>query len=159
MKKQLLLTLLCAMLGGVVQADNVMEKAKSLGHTKFYTTVKDNGQLWGAATMSPDVDHPKNMSPFRVFVPTNDAMKAMDGLDEEGKEELIKLHVSPLDKDAFNSNEALADGDLPTVAGDAVVINGTTASVEESSVTANIVGTPHRTKNGIVHVIDAVLKP
>jgi len=134
--------------------DNVMEKAKELGHTTFYKEVEESGLL-KHATKQPDEDG--SMAPFTVFVPDNAAWEALKNTDQESVKSLIKFHVVP--GQAFKTKDELPTDGAPTVGEQLVIANGDTLYIEESKLKATIIDGPYETKNGVVYVINKVLTP
>ena len=117
-----------------------------------------------AAVKAADlVDTLKGAGPFTVFAPTD---KAFEALGEEtltkvlgDKELLTKILMVHVVKD-----KAVMAADVVAMAGKEV--NGYTVKVDGDKVTlvkgdkvVNVVKTDIKCKNGVVHVIDAVLMP
>jgi uncharacterized surface protein with fasciclin (FAS1) repeats len=99
--------------------------------------------------------------PFTVFAPTDAAFAALDlnagnigSLPVEALREILLYHVAPARRDAANvtaaSNIAMANGGTTEVS-----VTQAGAFIND----ARIVQTDVVARNGIVHVIDAVLMP
>ncbi|NDC54525.1 MAG: fasciclin domain-containing protein [Planctomycetia bacterium] len=108
----------------------------------------------------------KGDGPFTVFAPTDDAFATLPAgtvenlLKPENKEklkEILLLHVVPgsvLAADVVKLKEAkTAGGKTVKISTDGGVKVGTAAGM------ANVVKTDIKAKNGVIHVIDAVILP
>ncbi|MDR6561072.1 MULTISPECIES: fasciclin domain-containing protein [unclassified Arcicella] len=105
---------------------------------------------------------------YTMFAPTNTAVKAYltqigkttDQLTKEEAQAIVKIHVI---RDTLTTN-SFKDGKLPlvTMYGQ-YLLSGVTNGTEGSSYTlnrqANIVESNIKTGNGMLHILDAVLKP
>jgi uncharacterized surface protein with fasciclin (FAS1) repeats len=97
--------------------------------------------------------------PFTIFAPTNDAFAAIDAAtlaaligDPDALRSLLLYHVVPGGYDAGS----LVDGTLPTLSGAALAIS-LADGVRVNG--AAVVAADIRASNGIIHGIDAVLRP
>ncbi len=107
--------------------------------------------------------------PFTVFAPTNPAFQALldsnpdwngpGDIPSEVLDAVLKYHVT----DAGNVRSTdLTDGmTVPTLAGESFTIDlsGDVPVINAVANTANIVATDVQAKNGVIHVIDAVILP
>lgn len=106
--------------------------------------------------------------PFTVFAPTNDAfidagfadINAINSADPNYLAAILTYHVVP--GRVFSSD--LSNGATPATAGGGVLtigVTGSGATVKGSSnpTPANIIGANVMARNGVIHVVDAVLLP
>jgi len=158
-KKLLAATAVTALLAFSAQADHhksdksVVEIAASLDD--FSTLVAAVKAAGLAETLSGE-------GPFTIFAPTNEAFAALpEGtvemlLKPENKEKLVSIltyHVVPAKVMAAD----VAAGEVPTVNGDTITVSvkdGTVMVDKATVVKTDVVG-----KNGVIHVIDAVIMP
>ena len=165
-----LATAALALAGGIAAAKNPMvggaamyetktiveNAANSKDHTTFVAAVKAAGL---AETLS-------GAGPFTVFAPTNAAFAKLPAgtvetlLKPENKEklkEILLLHVVPGNvyaADVVKLKEAkTAGGKTVTISTDGGVKVGTATGM------SNVVKTDIKAKNGVIHVIDAVILP
>ena len=123
----------------------------------------DFSTLVAAVKAAGLVETLSSSGPFTVFAPTNEAFEKLpagtveDLLKPENKAKLVKVltyHVVPgkvMAKDVVSLKSA------KTVEGSeiAIAVNGGTVTVDN----AKVVKTDINSKNGVIHVIDAVILP
>ena len=122
---------------------------------------KDLSTLVTAVTAAELVETLSGEGPFTVFAPTNDAFKALpEGLldellkDPKGKlTDILKLHVISGAVDSAAATAA-AGTDVETLGGKvSVALDGDKLKVGGATVTIADI----KAKNGVIHVIDAVI--
>lgn len=177
MKKLLTLTACALALAAVSPAfaGNYGDKAKTYGEKTMHKKAKadivdtaaaneDFSTLVAAVKAAGLVDTLKGEGPFTVFAPTNAAFAALpagtldDLLKPENKEKLagiLTYHVVPGKIKARD----IASGEtkVATAQGQKAKIAKTDSGVTIDN--ANIVKADIKTKNGVIHVIDAVILP
>lgn len=99
---------------------------------------------------------------FTVVAPTNDAFAAL-GLDEsnvggvEGLSNILLYHVIP---GRYPASRVLSQSSLTMANGGTLTVNAGSASFTDAAGrTSNIIMTDIAARNGIIHVIDAVVLP
>jgi uncharacterized surface protein with fasciclin (FAS1) repeats len=97
--------------------------------------------------------------PYTVFAPTDDAFAALGEetlnavlSDVELLRAILLYHVAP---EALDATEVLSRSSIPMANGEEVTVDAAGVRVNDS----NIIATDILAKNGIVHLIDAVLLP
>jgi transforming growth factor-beta-induced protein len=145
---------------GVIHViDTVLLPPTAVATKDIVQTAVDNGGFKTLATLLTNanlVETLKGDGPFTVFAPTDAAFDAVSstlaGLNEAQKKDILLYHVAP------------------TMAGSAKVVSSTTLDTAlvgkkvpvagaKLNGTANITMTDIACKNGIIHVIDAVMVP
>ena len=124
---------------------------------------KDLSTLVAAVKAAGLVETLQSEGPFTVFAPTNAAFAALPAgtleslLKPENKDKLVKIltyHV--VSGDIYSKN--LKNGQTAkTVEGEDIKVSVAKSGVKINS--ANVVGADVKAKNGVVHVIDAVILP
>lgn len=116
--------------------------------------------LLAAATAAGLVDTLKGDGPFTVFAPTDDAFAALpagtvEGLleDPEALAAILLYHVVP----GKVMSTDLSDGMMAATANGAEVSIGTMGGVTVND--ATVVQADIEARNGVIHVIDAVILP
>jgi uncharacterized surface protein with fasciclin (FAS1) repeats len=118
--------------------------------------------LLAAATAAGLVDTLKGEGPFTVLAPTDEAFAALpegtlDGLlkDPEALKEILLYHVI--------SGKVMAETVVGLTSADSVAGPAIKIAVKDGTVylndSAKVVTTDIETKNGVIHVIDAVILP
>lgn len=133
---------------------DVVLTAQKEGYTAFHDAVMHAG-LYEHAKKKRDEDG--SLAPFTVFVPTNEAFKAIQSLDEKTKKKLITLHVVP-HAEVKKPDEEMKTG-LPTVGEKLLFAQEGKVFIDESETKATVIKGPIPAENGLVYVIDAVLLP
>lgn len=124
---------------------------------------KDLSTLVAAVKAAGLVETLQSEGPFTVFAPTNEAFAALPAgtleslLKPENKDKLVKIltyHV--VSGDIYSKN--LKNGQTAkTVEGEDIKVSVAKSGVKINS--ANVVGADVKARNGVVHVIDAVILP
>jgi len=152
--------------GGVMVGGAMMVASKDIVDNAVNST--DHTTLVAAVKQAGLVETLKGAGPFTVFAPTNEAFgkvdkKTLDGLMTDAqKPELVKIltyHVVP----GALKAEDLKDGqELTTVQGGKLKVmmkDGKTMIQDEAGNMANVTIANIIDKNGVTHVIDAVMMP
>lgn len=137
-----------------VHAQTVMDVAQKQGANIFYGIIKKSEKLWAAANAAQGAKG--SMAPYTVFAPTDAALKPYLSGDKEELKDMIQLLVVPGRE--INNKEELDDDTLPTVGGELLLIQGDNISLEDGSNSVSIVGGPHKASNGVVYMIDGMIK-
>ncbi len=153
-----------AALGFMGMAAYAAEDAPAKDIVDTAAGIEDFSTLVAAVKAGGLVDTLKGEGPFTVFAPTNAAFKKLgtavdDLLKPENKDKLVailKYHVVAGKVMAADA-KGLAGKSAKTVEGREIKISldGETVKINESKVTKADVAC----KNGVVHIIDAVLMP
>lgn len=137
----------------VAPAGDTIETLRAAGHFKTLLKALDAAQLTALI---------KGQRTLTLFAPTDAAFAALpagelDRLmrDPPALQALLTYHLINLPVDS--AKMAGARGPIATVAGAGVVLDGVDGALKAND--ANIVQADIRTPNGIIHVVDRVLKP
>lgn len=132
--------------GGRGASGTVLDAARSRGAGNFVRAI-DLAGLTGMLN---------GAGPFTIFAPANAAMSAASlPSDRDALQEILAYHVVPGDfTGAFLGG---VDVNYTTLAGASLNVDGTGAGLLVNG--ANVVSADNAAGNGVVHVIDRVLRP
>ncbi len=121
------------------------------------------GTLVTALQTAELVEALKAKGPFTVFAPTDDAFEALPAgtleglLEPEAKDQLIRLLKHHVVEGKVTAADAQGLSEAPTMAGTTLAIQAKDGGVIIGG--AKVVQADVKSKNGIIHVVDAVLLP
>ena len=167
MIKKLLAALLVAAAAPVAFADEPQTGRADTAATKdIVETAVGAGKftkLVAAVKAADLVDTLKGPGPFTVFAPTDEAFAAL-GDDKlkavlADKEMLTKILMAHVVKDKSVMAKDVVAMDGKEVNGVMIKVDGEKVVLSTGKSKANVVKTDIKCKNGVIHVIDAVLVP
>jgi uncharacterized surface protein with fasciclin (FAS1) repeats len=154
MRTVLVVLLILSMLAiGLSIADG--DEAKTIVET---VAIDDNlSTLAGAIDDSGLAETLNDSGPFTLFAPTDNAfaaMKGFDQIDDQTLTEIIKYHII---SGALMTKDVIANTSISTLQGENLTINATDKDVMVNN--AKVTRKDIICSNGVIHVIDAVLRP
>jgi uncharacterized surface protein with fasciclin (FAS1) repeats len=132
---------------------NIVQVAKSAGTFNTLVTALEATDLVG--TLSG-----QGKGPFTVFAPTDEAFSRLPAGTLESllanPEQLKKILLYHVVAGEYRANAVVAQSSLATVNGQSLTIS-TSGGVKVND--SNVIATDVAARNGVIHVIDAVLLP
>ncbi|KAK9694136.1 hypothetical protein K7432_013564 [Basidiobolus ranarum] len=91
-----------------------------------------------------------------IFAPTNEALKVLDEIRPKGTAlaDMLKYHIVT---STIGYSVNLKNGTLPSLHGASLIIKNTDTTITVNN--ANLVTLNILTNNGVIHIVDAVLRP
>ena len=106
-----------------------------------------------AAGLSENLDQE---GPFTVFAPTNEALAALARMTANGDVTATEILLYHVVNGRYTTQALAARGALPTLEGETLLFDGVTQANTLNEV-SNIVEADIHARNGVVHVVDALV--
>lgn len=132
---------------------DMIETLRATGHFNIFLRGLDATNLTGVIKAQPSLT---------VFAPTDDAFAALPPgelskltRDASLMQQVLVYHLinAPIEPSKFASGKA----SVPTVSGQPLVLDGTSGTLKANDATITVAGV--KTPNGLIYVVDKVLKP
>lgn len=158
-RKSIILLAVIAFVGAL--SSPVADAKRPEGNLPIFPLAKQSGltTLAKALQVAELVGTINSGGPYTVFAPTNDAFAALGEetlnavlSDVDLLTTILLYHVAP---EALDATEVLSRSSIQMANGEDVTVDAGSVRVND----ANIIATDILAKNGIVHLIDAVLLP
>jgi uncharacterized surface protein with fasciclin (FAS1) repeats len=136
-------------------AGDIVQTLQANGHFKTFIKALD------ATNLTPVLKSPRNLT---VFAPTDEAFAALPAGEVDKmfanasglQHEMIHMIINaPIDSSKFKN----AKGPVPSVAGDNILLDGSSEDGKLKADNAAIIQADVHVSNGIIHVVDAVMTP